>query len=182
MAPTPEEMAAKAEEKRAKQEAAKAERDAKRAEEKAAKAEAKAAEKARLAEEREAVKQAREAEKAARKAEREANKMPEQNDVRRPQPETKTGRIWAVLDERSTAEGRPVAISEVFADLVGDGHPEPTIRTQYARWRKFHGITGRIDNPNKAPKPTKAAKAQTDEQSQPVDASAETDGQETAGE
>lgn len=157
MAMTPQEMAAKAEEKRAQQEAAKAERDAKRA----AKAEAKAAEKARLAEEREAAKQAREAEKAAREAEREASKMPEQNGMRRPRPDTKTGRIWAVLDERSTAEGRPVAISEVFADLVAAGNREATVRTQYAYWRKFHGITGRIENPNKAPKAPKAAKVET---------------------
>ena len=159
MALTPEEMAAKAAEKEAKAKERQAEREA----EKAEKAAKKAAEKERLAAERAALKEQKEAEKAAKKAElkaqREANKMPEQNGVRQPRPGTKTGEMWDLFNSKSHAEGRPIAISEVFEELTAAGHKSATIRTQYAFWRKFHGITGRIENPNKAPKPVKAAEA-----------------------
>ena len=159
MALTPEEMAAKAAEKEAKAK----EREAQREAEKAEKAAKKAAEKERLAAERAALKEQKEAEKAAKKAEleaqRKANKMPEQNGVRQPRPGTKTGEMWDLFNSKSHAEGRPIAISEVFEELTNAGHKSATIRTQYAFWRKFHGITGRIENPNKAPKPVKAADA-----------------------
>lgn len=162
MALTPEEMAAKAAEKEAKAKERQAEREA----EKADKAAKKAAEKERLAAERAALKQQKEAEREAEKAElkakREASKMPEQNGVRQPRPGTKTGKMWDLFNSKSTAEGRPIAISEVFDELVAKGHKTATIRTQYAFWRKFHGITGRIENPNKAPKPVKPAKAEAE--------------------
>ena len=162
MALTPEEMAAKAAEKEAKAKERQAEREA----EKADKAAKKAAEKERLAAERAALKQQKEAEREAKKAElkakREASKMPEQNGVRQPRPDTKTGEMWDLFNSKSTAEGRPIAISEVFDELVAKGHKTATIRTQYAFWRKFHGITGRIENPNKAPKPVKPAKAEAE--------------------
>ena len=153
MALTPEEMAAKAAKKEAKAKEREAQREAAK----------KAAEKERLAAERAALKEQKEAEKAAKKAElkaqREANKMPEQNGVRQPRPGTKTGKMWDLFNSKSHAEGRPIAISEVFEELTAAGHKSATIRTQYAFWRKFHGITGRIENPNKAPKPVKAAEA-----------------------
>lgn len=166
MALTPEEMAAKAAEKEAKAKERQAEREAEKAEREAEKAAKKAAEKERLAAERAALKQQKEAEREAKKAqlkaEREAIKMPEQNGVRQPRPGTKTGEMWDLFNARSTAEGRPIAISEVFDELVAKGHKTATIRTQYAFWRKFHGITGRIENPNKAPKPVKPAKAEAE--------------------
>lgn len=63
--------------------------------------------------------------------------------MRRPKPGTKTRAIWDLCDQLSTELQRPVAIAELRAALP-EGTNENTIRTQYAFWRKFFGITGRI--------------------------------------
>lgn len=119
-----------------------------------AKAEAKAKREAAAAErkaEREALRAAkqaeREAEKARIKAEREANRMPEQNGVRRPKPETLCGRAWAIFDEVSQQNGAPASIGEALQLSRAQGLNDGNVRAEYARWRKFHGITGRIASP-----------------------------------
>ena len=81
---TPEQIAAEAAAKKA---AEKAEKDAKKAAEKEAK---------KLAE-----KEAKDAAKAEKAAAKEANKMPEQNGIRRPKPNTETGKVWALADSIS---------------------------------------------------------------------------------
>lgn len=98
---------------------------------KAARAAAKAADKA--------------AKKEAAKAEKEAAKQPKQNDVRRPKPNTTTGKVWTIFDELSNKSGVPALIGDAIKSATGI--PEATVRTQYARWRKFHGITGRTVPP-----------------------------------
>lgn len=167
---TPEQIAAeeaeaqrKAEEKAAEKAAKLAEKEAekaRKAEEAAArKAEREAevaarkaekeAEKARQKEERElaklAEKEAKEHAAEEAKAAREANRMPEQNGIRRPKAETSCGRAWSIFDGISNAKGAPAAIREALEQGVSEGLNDTTIKTQYARWRKFHGITGRVE-------------------------------------
>lgn len=163
---TPEQIAA--------ENAAKQQADAKKAAEKAAKAEAKAAEKAKKeaeaaakkaekeaakkaeAEAREAKKaeiaQAKEAAKAAKAAEKEANRMPEQNGIRRPKPATLCGQAWAIFDQLSSQRGSPTPIAPAMEIAKQKGLNEANVRAEYARWRKFFGITGRVvDTPAAAP-------------------------------
>lgn len=131
---------------------AKAKKDAEKAEKKAQKEGEKAAKKVEL----EAAKAAKEQEKVAKKAEAEAKKainvMPEQNGVRRPKPETLCGKAWAVMDEVSKSAGRPAAISEVLPITTEAQLNEGNVKAEYARWRKFNGVTGRV----LAPKPVAA--------------------------
>lgn len=75
------------------------------------------------------------------KAAKEAAKQPKQNDVRRPKAGTTTGKVWAIFDSLSASTGAPALIGDALKQATGI--PEATVRTQYARWRKFHGITGR---------------------------------------
>ena len=69
---------------------------------------------------------------------------PQQNGITRPGTDTVTGKVWRVADEVTLKNQRAASISEVKL------HPElkhvndHTIRTQYARWRKFNGIEGRV--------------------------------------
>ena len=87
------------------------------------------------------------AEKAKREAEKEANRMPEQNGVRRPQPETACGRAWALMDKISAKLGQPAPISHVLAVAGRHELNVDTVKTQYARWKKFNGVTGRVALP-----------------------------------
>lgn len=116
-----------------------AEREAKKA--------AKEAEKQKRAEERAAKAKEREEAKAAKAAEREANRMPEQNGIRRPKPDTKCGRAWAIADELSAKFGQPTPIKELLEAAEAEGLNEGNIKAEYARWRKFYGVTGRIALP-----------------------------------
>lgn len=102
----------------------------------------------------------REAAKAAKAAEKEANKMPSQNGVTRPKPTTACGRIWAVCDDLSAKRKAPTPIEGVKEVCLAEGINIATIKTQYARWRKFHGVNGRIVDAKEAPakEPAKDAK------------------------
>jgi ATPase subunit of ABC transporter with duplicated ATPase domains len=111
--------AAAAEAKKAAAVEAKAKREADKAEKKAAKDKAKA-------------------DKLAAKA---ASKQPEQNGIRRPKEGTTCGKVWAIFDKLSADSGKPATIGDSLK--AADGMADATVRTQYARWRKFHGITGR---------------------------------------
>lgn len=122
---------------------AKAQKEAAAAEKKAAKEAAKAEKEAKLA----AAKAEKEAAKAAKLAEKEASKMPEQNGVRRPKPETLCGKAWAVFDEVSAKNGAPASIKESLEVARPLGYNEGNVKCEYARWRKFHSITGRVAPP-----------------------------------
>lgn len=135
------------EEKRIEREA---EREAKRA--------AKEEEKRKREEERQRKKEEREAEKARKKAEREANRMPEQNGVRRPKPNTLCGRVWALADKLSEELGQPTPIKVLLEKAREEELNEGNVKAEYARWRKFHGVTGRITLPKEeAPATAEAA-------------------------
>lgn len=142
--------AKKAAEKAAKEQAkaeAKAKREAEAAEKKAAKEAQKAQEKAEREAKKAAEKAAKEQAKADAKAAREANRMPEQNGIRRPKPDTLCGKAWAIFDSVSQKNGAPASIGESMELAKADGLNEANVRAEYARWRKFHGITGRIESP-----------------------------------
>ena len=140
---------------------AKAKKDAEKAEAKRLKDEQKAAEKAEKEAKKEAEKAAKEAEKAAKEAEKEdaaaaakaakeAQKMPESNGVRRPKPETLCGKAWAIFDEVSQKNGAPASIKESLVVAKERGLNEGNVRVEYARWRKFFGITGRVTAPGES--------------------------------
>ena len=142
------EKAAAAAKKAEEKAAAKAARDAAKAEEKAAKAAAKEAQKAAAEEEKARKKAEKEAAKEAAKAAKVQNKMPESNGVRRPKPETLCGQAWAIFDEVSAKNGSPASIKECLEIAKSRNLNEGNVRVEYARWRKFYGITGRIAPPS----------------------------------
>lgn len=158
---TPEQLAA---EKAAADNAAAEKKAADKAAKEQAKVEAKAKRDAEKAEKKAAAdaKKAQEAEeKAKKKAEQEAAKaaakLPEQNGVTRPKPGTITGSVWDAADAISKNKGSPAAVSEVAAALpkVADA----TVKTQYARWRKFLGVSGRVQSAEDVAKAAAKAKA-----------------------
>lgn len=153
------EAAAKKAEREAKKAEAQAKKDAaakEHADKKAAKEQEKAAAKAKL----EADKKAKEDDKAAAKAAKEANRQPEQNGVRRPGPNGLCGQAWAIFDELSQKLGQPTPIANAMEVAKERGLNEANVRTEYARWKKFYGIAGRVALPAAAPAEGAQAAAQ----------------------
>lgn len=146
------EKAAKAAEKAAAKEAAAAEKEAakaaKLAAKEAAEAEKAAAKAAKLAE--------KEAAKAAKEAAKNATKMPEQNGVRRPKPDGKCGQAWAIMDQLSAQTGAPALIKDVLVKAAEQGLNKANVQAEFARWRKFHGISGRTAKPAETTSQTEA--------------------------
>jgi hypothetical protein len=132
---------AAAAEKKAADKAAKAE---KAAAEKAEKAAAKEKAKQEAADKKAADAKAKEDAKAAAVAAKEAEKMPESNGVRRPKPETLCGKAWAIFDAISAKKGAPASIAEALVEAKAQGLNEGNVKAEYARWRKFFGVTGRV--------------------------------------
>ena len=134
-AATAEAKAAKAAERAAKKAAAEAEKESKKAEREAAK-QAKIDAKAAAVAEREAA-----------KAAKEASRQPEQNGIRRPGPDGLCGQVWTLADNLSASLGQAVPIANLLEAGVAQGLNPSNIRTEYARWKKFHGLSGRITLP-----------------------------------
>lgn len=125
---------------------AKAAKDAERAAKKAAAEAEKESKKA----EREAAKAAKEQAKLNAKAAKEASRQPEQNGIRRPGPDGLCGQVWTLADSLSASLGQAVPIANLLESGVAAGLNPSNIRTEYARWKKFHGLTGRITAPEAA--------------------------------
>lgn len=64
-----------------------------------------------------------------------------QNGITRPTLDSICGLIWSICDNVST-DTSPAQISIVRADVALKLINDHTIKTQYARWRKFNGVTG----------------------------------------
>lgn len=127
----------------AKREAAKAEREAKRAmsaEEKLKKEQEKLQQRAA----KDAERLEKERAKLAALQEKVNNPQPEQNGIRRPKSGSKCGNAWDLFDSASTAKGAPVALAEVMPTALAQGQNESNVRVEYSRWRRFHGIVGRV--------------------------------------
>lgn len=76
--------------------------------------------------------------------------MPEQNGIRRPQSHTLCGQAWAVMDKLSAEKQGPVAINDLLIETNKAGLHPGNVKAEYARWRKFHGVTGRVVSQAKA--------------------------------
>lgn len=94
---------------------------------------------------------AKEAEKAEAKRLKDeakaANAMPNQNGITRPRPDTACGNAWALMDELTAKLNQPAPISIVLQGAEQRGLNYDTVKTQYARWKKFNGIEGRVAIP-----------------------------------
>ena len=99
----------------------------------------------------EAKKAAKDAEKAEAKRLKDeakaANVMPNQNGITRPRNDTACGNAWALMDELSAKLKQPVPISILLTYAEQKGLNYDTVKTQYARWKKFNGIEGRVAIP-----------------------------------
>lgn len=83
--------------------------------------------------------------------------MPESNGVRQPRENTHCARIWTLATKMSTDAKATVAVGDLIEVATGEGYNEATIKTQYARWRKFHGIEGRVESAKAREAKAKAA-------------------------
>lgn len=70
-----------------------------------------------------------------------------QNGITRPAPETKCGQIWAAADEITATTHQAASIAALRLHSATQGINEHTIRTQYARWRQYNGVSGRVAAP-----------------------------------
>ena len=90
----------------------------------------------------------READKAAKLAAKPAKapkvEQPKQNDVTRPKAGTACAKLWGIFDSLSAKGGAPTPIAAALEQARAEGINDSTTRTQYARWRKFNGVSGRI--------------------------------------
>ena len=75
---------------------------------------------------------------------------PEQNGLKRPSAGSTCAIIWDTCDRITNETGHVCTSAELFNAL--QGYNECTLRTQYARWRQFNGITGRLPNQQKQTK------------------------------
>lgn len=89
----------------------------------------------------------KEEEKQKRQAERDAKKEPEQNGVRKPSVGTLCRAAWDLFDAISTSMDQTAPISYVLPVALDKGLNEANVKAEYARWKKYHGITGRVSVP-----------------------------------
>ena len=75
---------------------------------------------------------------------------PEQNGLKRPSAGSTCAIIWDTCDRITSETKHTCTSAELFNAL--QGYNECTLRTQYARWRQFNGITGRLPNQQKQTK------------------------------
>lgn len=75
---------------------------------------------------------------------------PEQNGLKRPSAGSTCAIIWDTCDRITSETEHTCTSAELFNAL--QGYNECTLRTQYARWRQFNGITGRLPNQQKQTK------------------------------
>lgn len=81
-------------------------------------------------------------EKELKAKEREAKRMPMQNGVRRPKPDTLCGAVWQLADNLSAKLKQPVPVKQLVEAAPNSNLN--MVKSQYARWRKFNGVTGRV--------------------------------------
>lgn len=66
------------------------------------------------------------------------------NDVTRPSATSICGKIWAAADAISDHIHGVCSIASLKEHEATKGVNEHTIKTQYARWRQFNGVKGRL--------------------------------------
>jgi hypothetical protein len=90
---------------------------------------------------------AKEAAKEEKAAAKEAAKMPEQNGIRRPKPGGKCAAVWEICDALSYELQQAVSVKPVIEAAEAAGLNPNMARSNYAVWRKFNGIVGRVTAP-----------------------------------
>jgi len=78
---------------------------------------------------------------AAKKAAAPRTTAVEQNGIKRPQSEGNCKTVWDTCDKISAKKKAPAEISEVRKALEDSGIPRATQRSNFAVWRRFHGLT-----------------------------------------
>lgn len=74
------------------------------------------------------------------------------NGITRPGTNTTTGKVWAAADAITAAQnGVVAAIASVKAHQLTHGINSHTVKTQYARWRAYNGVKGRLPTLNPTP-------------------------------
>lgn len=67
------------------------------------------------------------------------------NGITRPAIGTETGKVWETADAISAQQhGHAAAIVQLKEHPAMKGVNEHTLKTQYARWRKYNGVKGRL--------------------------------------
>lgn len=67
------------------------------------------------------------------------------NGITRPAEGTETGKVWATADAISASQaGHPAQIAQMKAHPNMKGMNDHTLKTQYARWRSYNGVKGRL--------------------------------------
>lgn len=67
------------------------------------------------------------------------------NGITRPASGTETGKVWEAADNISVAQnGHPASIAQLKEHHTMKGMNEHTLKTQYARWRRYNGVKGRL--------------------------------------
>lgn len=87
------------------------------------------------------------ADKEARKQRREANRQPKVNGVRKPADGTICGNVWVLIEAIGAALGQHAPVAYVLSEGLARGYDANTLKTQYARWKKYNGLDGEIKLP-----------------------------------
>lgn len=87
------------------------------------------------------------ADKEARKARREANRQPKVNGVRKPADGSICGNVWLLIEAIGSALGQHAPVAYVLSEGLARGYDANTLKTQYARWKKYNGLDGEIKLP-----------------------------------
>lgn len=99
-----------------------------------------------------------EEQKPAKKAKAKKEKKPkpprdEKNGIARPGKGV-TLRVWEICDALTAQLGRVPTRANVMEVAQAEEINDKTIATQYARWRGYNGITGRVMEPKPEPEMT----------------------------
>ena len=74
----------------------------------------------------------------------------EQNDRKYPRIGSTIRAIWDYCDSFQESTQRSISRKELLDTMQPLGYHPATLATQYAAWRRFHGITGTVADPAKA--------------------------------
>ena len=93
----------------------------------------------------------REAKKAVTAAKKPGGGQPkvereERDGIKRPGPGTISETLWSIFDAKEAELGHAPALGDVLDEATAQDIKEASVKAGYAHWRKFHGITGRVES------------------------------------
>lgn len=71
-------------------------------------------------------------------------RLQRQNGIVHPRASGITGVVWDIADRLSYERGQPARRAALIAECKHRKIKYATAATQFGRWRKFHGIKGRV--------------------------------------